>query len=231
MGAAEPKSSGNRYRTLVMLVAGALALGACSTGSKDKAKDVPGAKKPFPKLATVPDKKPDVATERQRMRIQEGLFADRRNARYLEGGGPKAGYGKASDKITTADVRAQIINPRRAGAAGAAARVRTVDGVRIVRSGFIARVRFAKGSTSLPAGSGRTIVRIAQLQRVLQSTITVVGRAAPGEGNDAALARARAVANGLVTLGVPGNKVRVRAGGRSAAQVDVFQSGGRVPKR
>lgn len=210
-----------------------LALGACSTlSSKEKAKDVPGAKKPFPNLASVPDKKPDVATERQRMKIQEGLFADRRNARYLEGG-PRAGYGRAPDKVSSDAVRAEIINPGRARAAsgGAARRVRTVDGVRIVRAGFIARVNFAKNDTSLPSGSGRTIVRIAQLQRVLQSTITVIGRAAPGESRGAGLTRARAVANGLVTLGVPGNKIRVRSGGTSAARVDVYQSGGRVPKR
>ena len=119
MRAVEPYFSLKRSAMLAIALAGVVALGACSSlSSKDKAKDVPGAKKPFPKLATVPDKKPKVATERQRMRIQEGLFSDRRNARYLEGGGPKAGYGKAPDKVTTADVRAQIINPRRAGAAG-----------------------------------------------------------------------------------------------------------------
>jgi len=211
-----------------LILVGIATLSACSTqSSKEKGQDVPGAQNSFPKLASVPDKTPDAATERQRMTIQEGLFADRRNARYLEDGGPRAGYGSVSDKVTTADVRAQIINPGRPGAGAA----RTVDGVRMVRSGFVAAVRFAKGSTSLPAGSGRTIVRIAQLQRVLQSTITVVGRAAAGEASAAALARARIVANGLLTLGVPDEKVRVRAGKRASARVDIFTSGGQVPKR
>ncbi|MCY4311809.1 MAG: hypothetical protein OXC54_10975 [Rhodospirillaceae bacterium] len=213
---------------LALILTGAATLSACSTQSlKEKGQDVPGAQNPFPKLASVPDKPPDAATERQRMTIQEGLFADRRNARYLEGGGPRAGYRNVSDRVTTADVRAQIINPRRPDAAA----TRTVDGVRIVRSGFVAAVRFARGNTSLPTGSGRTIVRIAQLQRVLQSTITVVGRAAAGEESAAALARARTVANGLLTLGVPDEKVRVRAGKRATARVDIFTSGGKAPKR
>jgi len=213
-----------------MLVA-AVALAGCSTlSSKEKAKDIPGAKKQFPKLASVPDKKPDVATQRQRMSIQEGLFADRRNARYLEGG-PVAGYGKAPDRVSSAAVRAEIIRPGSARAAARRGPVRKIDGVRIVRSGLVAAVRFAKGNTSLPPGSGRTIVRIAQLQRVLQGTITLVGRTAPGESAASAVSRARSVANGLVTLGVPGNKIRVRSGGASASRVDVFISGGKVPKR
>ena len=208
-----------------VLLAAVVALAACS--SAEKAKDVPGADKPFPKLATVPGK-PDVATQRQRMQIQEGLFADRRNARYLEGGGPKAGYGKAPDKVTESDVRAEIFRP---GSAKAAAKVRTVDGVRIVRSGFIANVTFAKDATSLPPGSGRRIVRVAQLQNVLGSTLTLIGRAAKGESAASALARARAVATGLVTLGVPDGKIRVRKGDGSASRVDIYTSGGRAPKQ
>lgn len=215
---------------VAVLMSAAMASGCSTLSSKEKARDIPGGKKPFPKLASVPEKKPDVATERQRMKIQEGLFADRRNARYLESG-PVAGYGKAPSTVSGAAVRAEIIRPGSARAAGGARAVRTIDGVRIVRAGFIAAVRFAKGNTSLPPGSGRTIVRIAQLQRVLQGTITLVGKRAPGESAASAVSRARSVANGLVTLGVPGNKIRVRSGGGSASRVDVFISGGRVPKR
>ena len=232
MFAVEPNLSAcRRIKTAALkapvLLAVVVALGACS--SAEQAKDVPGADKPFPKLATVPGK-PGVATQRQRMQIQEGLFADRRNARYLEGGGPKAGYGKAPDAVTKSDVRAEIFRPGSARQ-GAAAKVRTVDGVRIVRSGFVANVTFAKDATSLPPGSGRKIVRIAQLQNVLGSTLTVIGRAAKGESAASALARARAVATGLVTLGVPDGKIHVRKGDGSASRVDIYTSGGRVPKQ
>ena len=162
------------------------------------------------------------------MQIQEGLFADRRNARYLEGGGPRAGYGKAPDTVTDSEVRAEIIRP---GSARQRAKVRTVDGVRIVRSGFIAAVAFTGKDTVLPPGSGRKIVRIAQIQNLLKSTLTLIGRAAKGESAETALSRARAVANGLTTMGVPAGKIRVRKGGGRAARVDIYMSGGQAPKQ
>ena len=226
----EPNSSVcRRIKTAALkapvLLAVVVGLGACS--SAEKAKDVPGADKPFPKLATVPGK-PDVATQRQRMQIQEGLFADRRNARYLEGGGPKAGYGKAPDKVTADDVRAEIFRP---GSARAEGKVKIVDGVRMVRSGFIAAVTFDGKSTSLPPGSGHKILRIAQNQNILKSALTLIGRAAKGEPAATALARARAVANGLVNLGVPANKIHVRKGDGAASRVDIYMSGGRAPKQ
>lgn len=206
------------------LAAALAALGACSSPEKSEA---PGADKPFPKLATVPDK-PEGETRRQRMQIQEGLFADRRNARYLEGGGPRAGYGGAPDKVTDSDVRAEIFRP---GSAREEAKVRTVDGVRLVRSGFIAAVAFRGKSTALPPGSGRKIVRIAQVQNLLNSTLTLIGRAAGGESAAAALARAQAVKTGLTTMGVPANKIRVRRGKGTASRVDVYMSGGRAPRQ
>ena len=224
MSVAEPNISVPRRMQLAALVAALAALGACSSPEKGK---VPGADKPFPKLATVPGK-PAVDTQRQRMQIQEGLFADRRNARYLEGGGPRAGYDKAPDEVTDSDVRAEIVRP---GSARQEAKVRTVDGVRLVRSGFIAAVAFDGKATALPSGSGRKIVRIAQIQNLLKSTLTLIGRAAKGESAETALARAQAVAGGLTTMGVPAGKIRVRKGGGSAARVDIYMSGSRVPKQ
>ncbi|MCY4394284.1 MAG: hypothetical protein OXC10_04025 [Rhodospirillaceae bacterium] len=221
---AEPKMPLLRTTKFAALIAAVAVLGACSSAEKA---EIPGADKPFPKLATVPDK-PEAESQRQRMQIQEGLFADRRNARYLEGGGPTAGYGKAPDKVTESDVRAEIFRP---GSAKAETKVRVVDGVRMVRSGFVAAVTFASKATSLPQGSGRKIVRLAQVQNVLKSTLTVIGRAGKGETAETALARARAVANGLVTLGVPSGKIRVRKGGGSASRVDIYMSGGRAPKQ
>ncbi len=225
---AEPNMSVPRRMRLAaqatVLAAALAAVGACASPEKGEA---PGADKPFPKLATVPDK-PEGETRRQRMQIQEGLFADRRNARYLEGGGPRAGYAGAPDKVTDSDVRAEIFRP---GSAREEARVRTVDGVRLVRSGFIAAVSFRGKSTALPPGSGRKIVRIAQVQNLLNSTLTLIGRAARGEAAAAALARAQAVKTGLTTMGVPANKIRVRRGKGPASRVDVYMSGGRAPRQ
>ena len=221
---AAPKMPLLRKMKFAAPIAAAAVLGACSSAEKS---EVPGADKPFPKLATVPDK-PEADSQRQRMRIQEGLFADRRNARYLEGGGPTAGYGKAPDKVTESDVRAEIFRP---GSAKDDAKVRVVDGVRIVRSGFVAAVTFAPRATALPPGSGRKIVRLAQIQNVLKSTLTLIGRAGRGEAAEIALARARAVANGLVTLGVPSGKIRVRKGDVGASRVDIYMSGGQAPKQ
>lgn len=223
---AEPKISVLRRVKLAALAAALVVPGACSSPKKA---EVPGADKPFPKLATVPEK-PAGETQRQRMQIQEGLFADRRNARYLEDGGPRAGYGRAPDKVTDSEVRAEIIRPGSAKQE-AAASVRTVDGVRLVSSGFIAAVAFRGNATALPAGSGRKIVRIAQVQNLLKSTLTLVGRAKRGESAKTALARAQAVATGLATVGVPTDKIRVRKGDGSASRVDIYMSGGQVPKK
>ncbi|MCY3830664.1 MAG: hypothetical protein F4114_10150 [Rhodospirillaceae bacterium] len=224
MSVAEPRMSAPRRMKLAAPIVALAVLGACS--SPEKA-DAPGADKPFPNLATVPER-PAGQDPRQRMEIQEGLFADRRNARYLDGGGPRAGYGRAPDRVTDSEVRAEIIRP---GSAKREARVRTVDGVRIVRSGFIAAVTFAGKGTALPPGSGRKIVRIAQIQNVLESTLTLIGRSGRGEPADAALARARAVATGLTTMGVPAGKIRIRKGKGAASRVDVYMSGGKVPKQ
>ncbi len=221
---AEPNLPRPRKMKIAVLITAVVALGACSSAEKS---DVPGADKPFPKLATVPGK-PESESQRQRMQIQEGLFADRRNARYLESGGPRAGYGRAPDQVTESEVRAEIFRP---GSAKAEAKVRVVDGVRIVRTGLVAAVTFESKSTSLPPGSGRKIVRLAQIQNLLKSTLTLIGRAGKGETAETALARARAVANGLVTLGVPSGKIRVRKGGGSASRVDIYMAGGRAPKQ
>ncbi len=212
----------------VMLIA--LALGSCALfgGSKDDAKTQPppGDKKPYPSLATVPEKKPDTTTERQRMRIQEGLLADRKNARHVDG--PAPGENEPADKTTSRrNVRPEVIDP------GSAARVARrepakVDGVRIVRSGLVTTISFDKGSNALPAGSGAKIVRVAQLQGVTKGTITVIGR---GPTKAEALARARAVANGLINLGMSGSKLRISGAVSARHRADVYISGAQVPKR
>jgi outer membrane protein OmpA-like peptidoglycan-associated protein len=103
-----------------------------------------------------------------------------------------------------------------------------VDGVRIVRSGLVTTITFAKDSSALPPGSGAKIVRVAQLQGATKGTITVIGR---GANRAAALARARAVANGLINLGMSGSKLKITGAVSSLNRADVYISGGQIPRR
>ncbi len=90
----------NSRRLLAMgaLLAGLVAVSGCSWvrdvtgwGDEDDASrpQPPGTKQPYPNLATVPNKTPQTGTTRERLQIEEGLLADRQNARYVAG--PTAG--------------------------------------------------------------------------------------------------------------------------------------------
>ncbi|MEQ8697969.1 MAG: hypothetical protein RLT05_15605 [Bauldia litoralis] len=217
-----------RLATVLLL---GLAVAGCSLfgDSKDPktAEPAPGSKKPFPSLATVPEKKPDSTTERQRMRIQEGLLADRKNARHADG--PQPGENETPDRNTAGrQVRPQVITPGSAVQVAGRREPPKVDGVRIVRSGLVTTISFSRDSNALPAGSGATIVRVAQLQGATKGTITVIGR---GPTRAAALARARAVANGLINLGMSGAKLKITGAVSQLNRADVYISGGVVPKR
>lgn len=231
---ASPSASNRRSgRTgpLLCALALGLTLGACSMFSGDDdsaAKPPPGDDKKFPSLAEVPEKKPDASDEDQRMRIQEGLLADRKNARHVDG--PAPGVEELAEQPTGArTVKPVVIDP---GEARVAARQQRqpakIDGVSIVQSGLVTAVSFPKGSTALPGGSGRTIVRIAQLQGATKGKLTVIGR---GANKAEGLARAQAIANGLINLGVSGGDIRVSGAQSSKSQVEVYISGGRAPKR
>ena len=208
-----------------MLLAGLVAaVAGCSwiRGSDDKAagktsaKPVPGADKNYPNLSTVPAKRPEGGTPRQRQRIIEGLTADRQNARYIDGG-PVAGKPNAATG-GDAKVKTQVFTPgtfvartntnRGARAAGRPAPPRPA--LRIRGGGYVATITFPNGSTGLPDGSGRTVVQVAELYRWSGGTkILVVGHSVTDKGVDAAakrnrsIARANVVAQGLINLGVP----------------------------
>jgi outer membrane protein OmpA-like peptidoglycan-associated protein len=183
----------------------------------------PGMNKPYPNLATVPSKTPDTGTTRERLQIEQGLLADRRNARHVSG--PVAGETQPSSLMPEEKTRPAIINPRspaeaRAAAASAARAT--------VRGGPVGSITYAKGSSALPEGSGRMIVQAAALQQHYKGTVVVVGHAARSEGDAAArkqLAqqRATAVANGLLNLGVDRSKIRVGTdnGAVDAPRVDI----------
>lgn len=209
------------------ILMGALATGPGCTwvrdqtgwGGDDTAKrpDPPGLGKPYPNLATVPNKAPDTGTTRQRLQIEEGLLADRQNARHVSG--PVAGEERASSLPPDPGTRPAIINPRAPGEARTAAAPQQ-------RGGPIGSITYANGSAALPEGSGRMIVRAAEIQRRFGGTVVVVGHAAKNEGDDAtrralATRRATSVANGLLNLGVERGNIRVGPGNADAMRVDI----------
>jgi len=225
-----------RFLAASALLATLLAGSACSwlgLGDDDDAAKPrpPGASQPYPNLASVPNKTPNTGTTRERLQIEEGLLADRTNARHVAG--PVAGEDRPSALPPERGVRPAIIDPR-AGQPPAGNRTAAANTPPVQRTGPIGSIAYAQGSGALPEGSGRVIVRASEAQRRFGGIIVVVGHAAKAEGDDAArkaLAgqRATAVANGLINLGVERSKIRVgTSDGRvDAARVDIALQGTR----
>ena len=223
-----------RWAATGTLLAALLAGAGCSWvrdvtgwGEEDEAKrpQPPGIQQPYPNLATVPNKTPATGTTRERLQIEEGLLADRQNARHVSG--PVAGPDRPSSLAPEPRTRTTIIDPsaRRAPAEPRTAAA-TPPAQRPGPGGAVGSITYAPGSAALPEGSGRTIVRAAEFQRRLGGTIVVVGHAAKSEGDDAArrtLAQQRAtnIANGLFNLGVQRDQIRSGAGNADAARVDI----------
>jgi hypothetical protein len=218
----------------VLLCAG-LAAGGCSwigerTGIGTPARTpvaAPGANEPYPNLASVPNR-PDAGTARQRLDIEQGLLADRSNARHVEG--PVAAAERASSIPDTGrGPRPTIIDPGSApppgerAQPGQPARVAARPELpQLGPGGAVGSIAFRSGSTSLAEGSGRTIVRAAEAHRRLGGTVIVNSYSARDEGDPAARrasaeARANLVVNGLLNLGVPGDRIRAAV---AAATVD-----------
>jgi hypothetical protein len=224
-----------RWAAMGVLLLAALATPGCTwvrdlTGwGEDEAKrpQPPGAQQPYPNLATVPNRTPNTGTTRERLQIEEGLLADRQNARHASG--PVAGPDRPSSLPPDPGARTTIIDPNRREPAGprtAAAAPQAPQAARLGPGGAVGSITYRPGSASLPEGSGRTIVRAAEFQRRLGGTIVVVGHAAKSEGDDAArraLAQQRAnnVANGLLNLGVQREQIRAGAGNADAGRVDI----------
>ncbi|HEY7610937.1 MAG TPA: OmpA family protein [Alphaproteobacteria bacterium] len=226
-----------RWAATGALLAALLAASGCSWvrdvtgwGEEDEARrpQPPGIQRPYPNLATVPSKTPSTGTTRERLQIEEGLLADRQNARHVSG--PVAGPDRPSSLPPEPPTRTTIIDPsaRRAPAASPRTAAATPPAPRPGPGGAIGSIAYAPGSAALPEGSGRIIVRAAEFQRRLGGTIVVVGHAAKAEGDDAArraLAQQRAtnIANGLLNLGVQRDQIRAVAdnGRVDAARVDI----------
>lgn len=190
----------------------------------------PGLQQPYPNLATVPNKAPNTGTTRERLQIEEGLLADRQNARHVNG--PVAGPDRPSSLPPDPGVRTAIIDPSRRAAPGPRTASAQPQGPqapqapRLGPGGAVGSIAYRPGSASLPEGSGRVIVRAAEFQRRLGGTIVVVGHAAKSEGDDAtrrslAQQRANNVANGLLNLGVQRDQIRAGAGAGDASRVDI----------
>jgi len=225
-----------RWAATGALLAAMLASSGCSwvrdmTGwGEDEANrpQPPGVNQPYPNLATVPNRVPNTGTTRERLQIEEGLLADRQNARHVSG--PVAGPDRPSSLPPEPGTRTTIIDPNARpapqGARTAAATPQAPQPPRLGPGGAVGSINYAPGSASLPEGSGRMIVRAAEFQRRLGGVIVVVGHAAASEGDAAArraLAQQRAnnVANGLLNLGVQRHQVRVAAGNADASRVDI----------
>lgn len=235
-----------RVQELVRLTVGtalAVLIGGCNwidrqLGTGPTA--APGANQPYPNLASVPNRPPDAGTTRQRLEIEQGLLADRTNARHVAG--PVAAEERA-DPIPETAVRARptIIDPRTPrppAAEGERRAAAAPDQPTLGAGGAVGSVPFRSGSTALAEGSGRMIVRAAELHRRLGGTITVVGHSAKSEGDDAARrataeARARTVANGLLNLGVAEDRIRVLTGDSRVddSRADLAITGARVARQ
>jgi outer membrane protein OmpA-like peptidoglycan-associated protein len=224
-------ASATRGAAAIALLAGLLSAGGCSWFSSDdesKRPQPPGANQPYPNLATVPNKTPQTGTTRERLQIEEGLLADRENARHVTG--PVAGPERPSSLPPEPGVKSAIIDPNvrppATGTPGTRTATAAPPQARPGPGGAVGSVNYQPGSAALPEGSGRIIVRAAEFQRRLGGTIVVVGHAAKSEGDDAArraLAQQRAtnIANGLLNLGVQREQIRAGAGNGDAARVDI----------
>ncbi len=222
------------------LLAGVLAVSGCSWFSSDSTKKPastaaakPPEKKPtkvegkasYPNLASVPNKAPGTASVRQRMQIEEGLQRDRKNARHVAG--PVAGQHRSTSGTTKGGkVKTQIFTPKTKGQIVMDARRRALcrrwQATRPIKrnirpNGFVARINFPAGSTSLSGGAGRAIVEVAQLHRWAGGSVRVVAYGDRGAANAAAVAagRARTVRNGLLSMGVSKGRVAARSSARA----------------
>ena len=246
----------NGIRILMAASAVGLLAAGCSSTSKEEPKAAaaksndtvirrkpPGENKSYPNLSTVPKSRPNVGTTQQRLEIEQGLYADRRNARHVDG--PRAGDEERGGLPTTGggNVRAQVITPGAGGGAVAQrGRVRRTAArrpnlaLRVGRGGYVTTIFFPNDATTLPPGAGRKIVQVARLHRYAGGTVQVVGHAVKGGSAAKSAARARIVARGLISLGVPRGRIRAaNARDRQArfkdnsrnSRVDIFILGAR----
>lgn len=228
--------------------AAAEAKGAEAKGNAKSGGD--GENKSFPKLGSVPNK-PKTTTPVEREIIEEGLLADRENARHEEGPPPRL-YAKPAPpgpKVKRGRVVRQATLPPAKAANGTAAKGTASTGesrAATAASGDVkvATIPFAAHSARLPRGTQRVLEQVAALHGQEGGTVRVTGHTTTDrlakdptkdqQGKyDLSAARARAVADVLTRLGVDRQKVSVEAkadtvplarsnGGAENSRVDIF---------
>jgi outer membrane protein OmpA-like peptidoglycan-associated protein len=229
---------------VVIALAGAVALGACSS-SKEKVvapdaadakpaagPDVKGAAQKaenenYPNLGDVP-KRPPVTPPDQRIIIEEGLLADRANARYTNqpprwatdtgSTSPAAAVPSAApdDKVGSAPRRPVAEVP----VGGSGTTVASAAGPAMAGAAQVGTIAFAGDSTALPGSSAAVLEHVAAAYKASGGTVRVVGHTAARQLSgdpeqdklaklDLSLARANEVAAALVNLGVEQSKIVV----------------------
>jgi outer membrane protein OmpA-like peptidoglycan-associated protein len=241
-------------------LAGVLALGACSSwftsnsgekiiepekadaktasGPDVKAAAQKADSEGYPNLADVP-KRPPVTPPDQRIIIEEGLLADRANARYTnqqprwasDTGNSSAYVPPGSAKRPQDRDSKMTPAPREAvsevPAAGGETRVASAANPAMAASAQVGAIVFAENSSAVPSGGAAVLQQVAAAYKASGGTLRVVGHtnarqldADPEKDRiakfDLSLARANAVAAELVKLGVERDTIVTAGVGDSA---------------
>ncbi len=171
----------------------------------------------YPKLSSVPEA-PKTSTPEQRIIIQEGLLADRANARYADGPPPRL-YPKLVTPLAKAPrtpVEEAALTPEIEP--GESKEIAKAESVRIVT------VRFPENSTKMPDDTVRYLREVVAVQRRYGGTLRIVGHtdsnsldADPIKDRLAkfnlSIGRANSVASVLVSLGLGRDQLSVEAKG------------------
>jgi outer membrane protein OmpA-like peptidoglycan-associated protein len=201
----------------------------------ERAQPVPGAEADFPSLATVPGEAPRVTTYDEREEIVEGLIADRAVARYTENPAAEAigqeglpwtaGEAAAPAAVPVPerrDIAAVVTPPPPVGEQVPATVVTPAAGElgAVERLSHAGVIYYGHGSARLSESDKDVLRRIAEAWRAYGGTVRVVGHASgrgdSGDQIEAKIAnfaiahdRARIVADELIALGVPSDRVYV----------------------
>ena len=186
----------------------------------------------YPKLSSVPEA-PKTTSAEERLIIQEGLLADRENARYSEGPPPRL-YPQLNERVTPDPLKKSPRTPVEEAAlspkssAGSPSTGDRASGVRIVT------VKFPEGTADVPDDTTRYLSEVVAVQRRYGGVLRVVGHADgtrldPDPAKDRlanfnlSVGRAKAIANALVSLGVGRDQVLVEAEGENLSLAEAGQ--------
>lgn len=229
-------------------LASVLALGACSSwfssnsGEKviepekadTKGPDVKAAAQKadnegYPNLADVP-KRPPVTPPDQRIIIEEGLLADRANARYTNqqarwttDTGNSSAYVPPGATQRPVDRDSKMTPAPRESvtevpSSGGDTKVASAAGPVTAAAGQVGTIVFAQDSSTVPSGGAAVLQQVAAAYKTSGGTLRVVGHTDARQRDsdpekdrlakfDLSLARANAVAAELVKLGIERDKI------------------------